>query len=316
MLKRFFPKSLRPLPRSRSWALIVAILFGLSSSSWAIPDWSKVRLSVVPGVGTEHFQLGEPLPEEWPKLLGQPDLIFPFHDTGEGLRRVTWGTVKKGQLSQGIAVTAVGHGEESTIVDIEIKGIRAGVDGENLFLGLPEKNISKRSDSVQSNGKTNYLLPGLTIETADQKMIALRVHSPSSTRWRFQRWRIRPGQAAGPIKLGEKVDESLFQSIGPPHERSRERMQWQATESDQTLEISIEPRTGVVTRVRGIGLPWRTPNGSTLGDSSKVFSSKHPTAKSGIGRGVDQTIMKLPGLRANFTRDKLTSFDIYPVPKS
>jgi hypothetical protein len=303
------------LPSRKPLSLTLILLALVAIPAVAVPDWNKVRLSVAPGIGTKHFQLGEPLPKSWPAELGEPDLVFPFHDTGEGLTRLTWGTIEKGQLMTGMAVLAVGRVDENTIIDIEIKRIRAGVDDENLFLGLPEETISKRSQSVQKDGKTSYILPGLTIETSGKKMIGLKVHSPMSTRWRFQRWRIRPGLAAGPIRLGEKVDKSLFQSIGEPHERSSELLLWQATESDQSLSIQLDPRTGTVTRVRGVGLPWRTPNGATLGDSPKAYTGKHPTAKSGIGRGVDQTILKLPGLRANFTRDKLTSFDIYPVPK-
>ena len=287
------------------------ILLGLSLPALSIPDWSKVRLSVSAGEGTPDFHLGEPVPESWPKSLGRPDLIFPFHGTGEGLKRIAWGVIKKGQLQQGMAILTVGSGEDSNIIDIEIKRIRAGVDGENLFLGLPEERVSKRSELVQKDGKHEYLLPGLTIEAAEGKLIGLRVHSPASTRWRFKRWRVRPGKAAGPVKLGQKVEKSLFQAIGEPHEKSREEMLWQASDSQQSLMIRFDPITGEVTRIRGVGLPWRTPNGATLGDTMKKFLEKHPDAKETPGRGIDDTILKLPGLRANFSKGKLESFDIY-----
>lgn len=294
-------------------SLTLALVVLLSCSASASPDWSKVRISVTPGVGTKDFQLDHPLPKEWPKALGAPDQIFAFHATGESVRRLCWGEMKAGQLHQGVALVVVGKGEESSVVDLEFRRIRAGVDKENLFLGLPEENISKRSTLVQKDGKKSFLLPGLAIETSDGKMVSLRVHSPSATRWRFQRWRVRPGQAAGPIRLGEKVDPSLFQSIGEPHERSREVLLWQADDSSQTLKVSLDNRTEEVTRVRGVGLPWRTPNGVTLGDSSKLYKEKHPEARSGVGRGIDESLMKLPGLRATFTKDRLTSFDVFLV---
>lgn len=298
-----------------SLALVLGLQLFLAGPIGAKPTWDKVRLSVTPGVGTADFKLGEPLPTEWPEDLGPPDVDFAAQGTGEGLRRLTWGDLKLGQLEKGLAIVSVGEGEETTIVDIEIKRMRAGVDKENLFLGLPEENISKRSSSVQRDGKTRYLLPGLTIETADGKLVGLQVHSPSSTRWRFQRWRLRPGKAAGPIRLGEPLDESLFQSIGEPHQKSREEVLWRATDSDQSLKVQLEKRSQHVTRIQGIGLPWRTPNGVTIGDTVDKFKAKHGNAKDGLGRAFNETILKLPGLRATFTEGKLTSFDVYPLPK-
>ncbi len=297
--------------RLRAALLVLAFL----TPALAVPDWSKVRLSVIPGEGTEDFQLGSPLPEEWPKQLGKPDEIFWYHGTGEGIRRVTWGEMVKGQLNKGLTVMVSGQGETTSINDIEIKRIRAGVSGENLFLGVPEASVSKRSELVQKDGKKSYLLPGLSIEAADGKLVGLRVHSPASTRWRFQKWRVRPGEAAGPVRLGKPVEEQLLVStIGEPHEKSREHLMWRADDSSQTLKISLDARTGEVVRIHGKGLPWRTFNGATIGDSSAVFSNKHPEAKSGLGRGLDETVFKLPGLRATFNRDKLVGFDVYPVP--
>ena len=285
----------------------------ICTSALAIPDWDEVRLSVTPGVGTKDFQLGGPLPETWPETLGKPDLNFAFHGTGEGLRRLSWGEMRKGVLHKGLAILAVGETQETTIIDIEIKRIRAGVDKENLFLGLPEKNISERSESVQKDGKKSYLLPGLAIEIEDGETIGLLVHSPKSTRWRFQRWRVRPGKAAGPLKIGEMVDESIFQTIGDPHLRNKELMSWQAADSDQTLKVWMDPRTSKVTRIRGIGLPWRTPNGVTLNDSLTHFQARHPGTKSGLGRIYEESISKMPGLRATFYNERLKSFDVYPI---
>lgn len=292
--------------------LFTAFVFSPAAAS---PDWDKVRLSVTPGVGTQEFELGAPPPKEWPTKLGAPDQVYPFDGTGESFRRLIWGTQKKGRLHKGLSLLVMGEGEEATIVDIELKRIRAGVDDENLFLGLPAENISKRSDLVQKDGRETYLLPGLTIETEGGKMIGLLVHSPASTRWRFQRWRVTPGYGAGPIKIDEPVDESIFASIGKPHQRDSQLMLWEADDSAQTLKVTMEPRTGNVTRVRGIGLPWRTPNGATLGDSEQRFLKKHPEAKSMVGREIDETIYKLPGMRATFEKGKLTTFDVYPASR-
>ena len=147
----------------------------------AVPDWSKVRLSVIPGEGTEDFQLGGPLPESWPKQLGEPDEIFWYHGTGEGIRRVTWGELAKGQLNKGLTIMVSGQGDTTSINDIEIKRIRAGVSGENLFLGVPEASVSKRSELVQKDGKKSYLLPGLSIEAADRRTAA-RLHHRGAPR--------------------------------------------------------------------------------------------------------------------------------------
>lgn len=292
------------------------LLLGTLCPALAVPDWSKVRLSVIPGEGTTDFKLGEALPEKWPETLGEPDQIFWYHGTGEGIRRVIWGELEKGQLIKGIWLMVSGYGEEVSINDIEIKRIRAGVDDENLFLGLPEASLSKRSKLVQKDGKKSYLLPGLSIESTEGKLTGLRVQSPQATRWRFRKWRVRPGLAAGPVRLGEPVEEDLlFNTIGNPHEKDREHMLWRAEDSNQTLQITMDPRTGVVTRIHGKGLPWRTPNGVTLGDSSNDFSNKHPEAKKGLGRGLDDTVLKMPGLRATFHRDRLIGFDLYPLPK-
>lgn len=291
---------------------VAALLIGPASAK---PDWSKVRLHVLPGIGTKNFELGAPLPDKWPKELGEPDLIFPFHGTGEGTRRIIWGETAKGQLSKGVALVASGEGEDSSITDIEIRDVRAGVDEENLFLGVSTDSISKRSQLVQADGKKSYLLPGLSIESGGNKLIGFKVHSPAGTRWRFRRWRVRPGEAVGPIRLGEPLDEWLFSSIGDPHQKSREFLLWQADDSSQTLKISLEPRTGKVTRIHGKGLPWRTPNGISLGDTTSAFEAKHPESKSGLGRGLDETTYKLPGLRATFNRGRLISFDLYEIPR-
>ena len=56
-------------------------------------------------------------------------------------------------------------------------------------------------------------------------------------------------------------------------------MTWQASDSQQSLMIRFDSITGTVTRIRGVGLPWRTPNGATLGDTIKEFLEKHPDAK-------------------------------------
>lgn len=293
------------------WVGLLGLFF--TAPLLAVPKWEEVRLSVVPGVGIEQLKLGQPLPEKWPDKLGAPDYEFDFHDTGERYRRLAWGSVKKGNLEKGIAVLALGEGEESAIIDLEIRGVRAGVEGQDLFLGLPEANISKRSELVQKDGKKSYLLPGLTIETANAKMVALRVQSEATTRWRFQHWRIRPGIAVGPVYLGKPIDESLFQTIGEPHRTDRESLRWQAEDSDQSLQVLLDPRDKKVIRIKGTGLPWRTPNGVTLGDTVQQFSSKHSEAKSQLGREVDETLLKLPGLRAVFRKDKLTGFDVYPL---
>ena len=286
----------------------------LTALAMAAPDWDDVRFAVKSGIGTENFQLGEPIPATWPKKLGAPNLTLHFPGTGEGLKRYGWGDFKKGQLQKGIVILCVGEGEENAIIDIEIKRVRAGVDKENLFLGLPENTISERSESVQKDGKKSFLLPGLKIETAEGKMVGLAVHSPATTRWRFQHWRIRPGKTVGPIRLGEVFDESLFQTIGEPHERTPKQILWKASDSNQSLRISLEPTRQIVTRVRGVELPWRTPNGATVGDSSSTFSEKHPGAKAGLGRAYQETLLKLPGLRSTFFDEELTTFELYLVP--
>lgn len=295
---------------------VVVLALGslVAGTVMAKPQWDKVRLTVLPGVGFKGVELGEPLPEKWPQELGNPDIIYPFHGTGENVRRIGWGDFSKGQLVKGIALMAEGEGEKSSVTDIVISRIRAGLSEENLFLGLPEANISKRSESVQRDGKKSYLLPGLTIETSEGKMVTLRVHSPAATRWRFKQWRMRPGEAVGPVRLGEKLDESLLESIGEPHLRKKEQLVWQASDSGQTLKIDLDPRTRAVTRIHGAGLPWRTPNGVTVGDSEATFKAKHPAAKAGFGRDYEETLLKLPGLRATFIKGRLESFDVYPTP--
>jgi hypothetical protein len=103
----------------------------------AAPDWEKLRLDVEPGVGTSGLKLNETVPKEWPKPLGAPRVDFRFHDTGEGFRRLFWGETKAGQLSKGIEVRTIGLGETATIIDILVRGVRATVSKEELFLGLP-----------------------------------------------------------------------------------------------------------------------------------------------------------------------------------
>lgn len=291
------------------------LVWATTGCAWAkAPDWEKIRLDIEPGVGTANLKLNESLPKEWPKSLGPPTTVFRYHDTGEGFRTVLWGSSEKGQLKKGIELRTIGLGEESTIIDILVRGVRATVSQESLFLGLPVNRLSKRSKLIQRDGTTTYLLPGLILEAQSGKLSGLQVSSPASTRWRFAKWTVRPGREVGPIKIGETLDDTLWQAIGEPHQRSKSEARWASPDGDQRLEIELDNRSGIVTRIRGVGLPWRTDRGVTLGDRTSTFASKHPDAKSGSGRESGQSVMKLPGMRANFVNERLRSFDLFPVP--
>lgn len=287
------------------------------SAALATPNWNKLRVDAEPGVGAAGLKLNEAVPKEWPSELGAPDLSYRYHDTGEGFRRYYWGKTEGGQLSKGIEVRTIGRTvESSTVVDILVRGIRATVSEEELFLGLPVERLGKRSKSVQRDGMTTYLLPGLILEAQDGKLSALRVSSPAGTRWRFTKWTVRPGQEVGPIKLDQPLDETLFTDIGEPHKKSKTEAVWSSPDGAQRLEIELDDRSSLVKRIRGVGLPWRTEAGVSLGDSISTYQAKHPQAKADMGRDYYDTVAKLPGLRANFVNGRLRSFDLYPIPKT
>ncbi len=291
------------------------VLWATLGNAWAKgPDWEKIRLDIEPGVGTADLKLNESLPTEWPKSLGAPTTIYRSHDTGEGFRTVLWGTSEKGQLKKGIELRTIGLGEEATIIDILIRGVRATVSQESLFLGLPVNRLSKRSKVIQRDGTTTYLLPGLILEAQSGKLSGLQVSSPASTRWRFAKWTVRAGREVGPIRIGEKLDDTLWQAIGEPHQRSKSEAIWASPDGAQRLEIDLDNRSGIVKRIRGVGLPWRTDRGVTVGDGASTFAAKHPDAKSGSGRESRESVLKLPGLRANFLNERLRSFDLFPIP--
>ena len=285
------------------------------STAGAKPNWESFRFTVVPGVGTLGFKLGEPPPKTWPETLGKPAEVFAAHGTGEWHRRYFWGESQKGQLHKGLEVTIIGNKEERTIIDLLIRRVRANVAKEDLFLGLEVARVAARSKRVQSDGQTSYVLPGLILEATGEKLTGMRVNSPQATRWRFTKWTVREGREAGPIKIGRKPDESIWQAIGKPHRRSQELLSWSSPDRAQRLEVSLDPRSGMVTRIRCVGLAWRTPWGVSLHDSPKTFKAKHPQARSHTGRELDEVVMKLPGLRANFYKEKLTGFDVFPIPK-
>lgn len=280
----------------------------------ASPDWETIRLDIEPGVGTLGLKLNDPLPQPWPATLGAPDLDYRYHDTGEGFRRLVWGKLQRGELKKGLEVRTLGAGETATITDLLVRGVRATVAKEQLFLGLPVQRLGKRSKVIQRDGTTTYLLPGLILEAHDGKLSALKVSSPTSTRWRFARWTIRPGREVGPIRIGSQLDEALWQLIGEPHQRSRDLLTWVSPDGSQRLEIELDTRTRLVKRVKGVGLPWRTEAGVTLGDSVATYKAKHREAKSDMGREYDETVVKQPGSRALFIDDRLRSFDLYPIP--
>ncbi len=298
----------------RKTAALLCLSF-VGTAALATPNWNKVRVEVEPGVGTAGLKLNELIPKDWPTPLGPPDLTYRFHDTGEGFRTHFWGKTEDGQLSKGIEVRTIGWAaDNSTVVDILVRGIRATVTGEELFLGLPIERLGKRSKSVQRDGYTTYLLPGLTLEAKEGKLSGLHISSPAETRWRFSKWTVRPGREVGPIKLDQPLDEALFADIGEPHKRSKTEVEWSSPDGTQRLEIEIDERSSLVKRVRGVGLPWRTEAGATLGDSTTTYKTKHPQAKSDMGRDYEDKVSKLPGLRANFVKGKLRGFDLYRVP--
>ncbi len=294
----------------------IALLFLalVIAPSGAAPDWEKLRLDVEPGVGTSGLKLNELVPKEWPAQLGAPNVDYRFHDTGEGFRRLFWGETRLGQLSKGIEVRIIGQGENATIIDILVRGVRATVSKEQLFLGLPVNRLSRRSKMIQKDNTTSFVLPGLILEAQDGKLAGLKVSSPASTRWRFSKWTVRAGREVGPISIGKPLDESLWQAIGEPHRRSKSEASWSSPDGSQRIEIELEPRSGAVKRIRGVGLPWRTDMGVTVGDTLATYKSKHREAKSDMGREYGETVVKLPGLRAVFIDGKLRSFDIYPIP--
>lgn len=293
-----------------AWLLIASLV----GPALAAPDWGKVRLDVEPGVGTSGLKLNEAVPKEWPKELGPPNLDYRFMDTGEGFRHLFWGETKAGQLSKGIEVRIVGVGEAATIVDILVRGVRATVAKEELFLGLPVNRLTRRSKMIQRDGTTTYVLPGLILEAHDGKLSGLQVSSPAGTRWRFAKWTVRAGREVGPIEIGKPLDESLWQAIGEPHERSKTECSWSSPDGAQRLQIELDERSQEVKRVRGVGLPWRTDMGVTVGDSTATYMAKHRDAKKDMGREYEETVAKLPGLRALFIKDRLASFDVYPIP--
>lgn len=299
-----------PSHRTLVWLLAAALV----GPTLATPNWEKLRLDVEPGVGTSGLKLNETVPKEWPKPLGPPTLDYRFQDTGEGFRHIFWGETKAGQLSKGIEVRTVGTGEAATIVDILVRGVRATVSKEELFLGLPVNRLGKRSKVIQRDGTTTYLLPGLILEAHDGKLSGLQVSSPAITRWRFAKWTVRPGREVGPIEIGQPIDDALWQAIGEPHQRDKTEISWTSPDGNQRLEIELDERSQAVKRVRGVGLPWRTDMGVTLGDSSGTYMAKHRNAKSDIGREYEETVVKLPGLRAMFIKDRLSSFDVFPIP--
>lgn len=274
-----------------------------------------MRLSVIPGEGTLGLRLGEAPPETWPKELGNPNHIFAAHGTGEGQYRYIWGKTQKGVLTQGLALTVIGNKEEKTIIDILVRRVRANVAQEDLFLGLEVSRVAARSQRIQADGQTSYVLPGLILEATGKKLTGMRVNSPQATRWRFTKWTVREGREAGPIKIGADPDESIWRAIGQPHKRTRELLEWSSPDGAQRLEVTLDPRSGMVTRIRCIGLAWRTSWGVTLNDSVKTFQAKHPQARSHTGRELDEEVMKLPGLRAYFSKNKLTGFDVFAIPK-
>lgn len=295
--------------------VIPILLASLTLAALAKPDWEKLRLDVEPGVGTSGLHLNEIVPKEWQKPLGPPTLTYRFADTGEGFCRLFWGETKDGQLSKGIEVRTIGTTPETTtIVDILVRGVRATVSKEELFLGLPVNRLSKRSKLIQRDGTTTYLLPGLILEAQDGKLSGLQVSSPASTRWRFSKWTVRAGREVGPIKIGQPLDDTLWQAIGEPHELSKTEAVWASPDGDQKLEIELDERSQAVKRVRGHGLPWRTDSGVTVGDSVATFKDRHREAKSDMGREYTEMVAKMPGLRANFVNDRLVGFDLYPIP--
>lgn len=299
----------------KSRCLLGLLLLGtFTAKLWAVPKWDKLRLDIKPGIGTAGLHLNEVLPPSWPEVLGKPTIDFRYADTGEGYRHIIWGETVSGLLSKGLELRTVGSTPETTlIVDILIRGIRATVSGERLFIGLPVNRLTKRSQVVQKDDTTTYLLPGLILEAKQGKLSGLRVRSEAATRWRFSRWTIAAGRGVGPISLGMTPSDNLWSALGQPHHQTAAEASWSSNDGTQSLTLYFNPRSKAIERIRGVNLPWRTSAGVTAGDSLSKFLTQHPQAKSDLGRELNQTITKLPGLRTNFVDRHLTSFDIYPV---
>lgn len=293
--------------------LLLVALLGLPVL--AAPDWEKLRFEVSPDEGVEGLNLNEALPESWPARLGAPTSTFHYHDTGEGYRRLFWGKVEKGQLVRGLTILAMGEGEDSSILEVCVRRVRATVKDSDLFLGLEVERLAKRSKMVQKDGTTSFQLPGILLEATDGKVSGLVLVSTLTTRWRFTRWVVRPGSRVGPVHLDEPLSERVIQAIGKPHHETREEVSWSSAGGAQQIVIRRDARTLHVTHVKGEGIPWKTDRGVTVGDTLETYKAKHPEAREGVGRTFDQPVMKAPGLRATFDKGKLVSFDLFPIPK-
>ncbi len=281
----------------------------------AAPDWDNLPVSVRPGQGVYSLKIGQPLPEDWPEELGKPTRILPYHDTGEGYRRITWGKIEAGQLKKGITLLAVGFDQDCQILELHLRRIRASVVGTEVFLGLPVDRLKTRASKAQRDGVSTYVLPGLHLEVEQAKITGLRIAPMSGNTWRFEEWTVRPGREVGPLALGVPPDKSLYEELGPPSATESGRLVWSSPERNQLLELTLDPKTRSVTRIRSSGLAWKTDRGVTLGATSKTFLEKHPGSRAGLGLEIDETVVRLPGLRATFHHDRLTGFDIYPIPK-
>ncbi len=298
----------------RRATIVGALLVVLSTVGAAVlPDWDTLRLTVEPGRGLPGLVLGEPLPEEWSAPLGEPNHTFDYHDTGERYRKLVWGEHKDGRLLRGVGLFTLGTEQNSQILDLRIRKVRASAARFEVFLGLPVERLKQRAEMTQQEGQTSYLLPGLAMLVEESNLVEFRIVPLETASWRFAEWPIEIGRGVGPLLLGQTLSEEALEHFGPPTVQERARVLWRSPDGSQEVEVVVDRPGRRISRIRGTGINWKTESGLGLGASEESFLKVHPKGRSSFGLDTDERVVRLPGLRATFRSDSLATFDIFPV---
>ena len=292
-------------------------------------DWSKTRLEVLPGIGIGAVKLGQPVPRESLKFLGEPSRT---QEAGEepGSGYLLWGQGNTRDFSKGLLVRLGEPGKKDVVTSALIRGARVATD-KGLYIGATVALLRKKYPEAQLDvnpitGQSEWCIPGLIMRLKGDKVVEMAVEPFKRFRWRFNPLKIVPGVSAGPFVLGKAVPPEVLAKYGEPTFRQPPKttansglIRWSTPGGDPNRFIELTLHDGArreaVTCIRVKGLPATTNEDVKLGDRAQLVKAVYPQGRTGLSTAAQSELWRLNGITFVLLRGRLVEMQLYPLAK-
>lgn len=292
-------------------------------------DWSKTRLEVLPGIGIGAVKLGQPIPKESLKYLGEPSRT---QEAGEepGSGYVLWGQGNSRDFAKGLLVRLGEPGKKDVVTSTLIRGARVATD-KGLYMGASVELLRKKYPEAQLDinpitGQAEWCIPGLVMRMKGDKVVEMAVEPLQKFRWRFNQLKIVPGVSAGPFMLGKAVPPEVLAKYGEPTFRQPPKttansglIRWSTPGQDPSRFIELTLHDGArreaVTCIRVKGIPAITNEDVKLGDPARLVKAVYPHGRTGLSQLAQAENWRVNGITFVLLRGRLLEMQLYPLTK-